>query len=254
VNSFAMSSLPVHFRRLGAPSPVLVQLANESNTSCIRWIPDDVLQTNYDRVAGATPGFRLPNLLAQDRAMRISSSRSGADLWQCSHPLHFHRFDRQFLGAIGSHQNAHRRLGSDLARVISFIPSSFGRRNQSITRQNCPLQQLHGGSSIFGDVNVVTIFQRGAQSFPRRLFVVDDKQCWLFRSGHYEPGSFFAGSHLPQAPRLALTQRQPDAEVVLVDTALQFNPTACSRTMRCTIISPSRSLSFSSCKMVRRSD
>ena len=43
------------------------------------------------------------------------------------------------------------------------------------------LQQLRRGLGILGQVNVVTVFQRRAQSFARRLLVIHNQQCRLHR-------------------------------------------------------------------------
>ena len=60
-------------------------------------------------------------------------------------------------------------LASDLARAISFMPSSFGsRKSVSSTSKLFAFEQIHRRLRVLGDINVVALLQRRAQSFARR--------------------------------------------------------------------------------------
>jgi len=99
--------------------------------------------------------------------------RSAAAPWDVVVGARVSCIDRQLFRPVGGHKDATGGLGSDLARLISLSPSSFGRRKSvSSTSKDSRFQQIERLFGVFGQVHVVAILQSRAQPFPGCLFIV----------------------------------------------------------------------------------
>ena len=145
-----------------------------------------------------------------------------------------HGLDRDFFRTVGGHQDADRRFGQRFGARDELHAVLVG---QAKIREHhvevFAFEQAERGLRVFGHINIVTIFERGAQSVARRLFIVHNQQGGLF--GHGFASGIWAASRrglrscsgsqirkvVPRPSRLSSSMRPPWV-----------------RTMRCTIIRP----------------
>ena len=84
-----------------------------------------------------------------------------------------HRIDGQLLRPVSRHEDADRRLGERLGPRDQLHPVLAGQ--PEIRQQHVEvllLQQLRRRLGVLGQIDVVTILERRAQTFPRRLLII----------------------------------------------------------------------------------
>ena len=139
---------------------------------------------------------------------------------------------RQFLRAIGGHQDTDWRLGQGLGPGDQLHPVLIVRqpkiREQHIERLR--LEQAGRRGRILCHVHLVAILQRCAQAVARRFFVVHDEQVWRHSSSVFTPSNLGMRSSFGSQMRKV---------VPLPPWLINSSRPSWSRTIRCTIIRPS---------------
>ena len=171
----ARAGFPLDEHRRARRRHLLHQLEHRPHP---RRLPDHVLQPKTSvQLPVKIRVFDLQGLLAQhagDPHLQFLDLQPPLGNVVVGAPLH--GFHGDILRPVGGHEDAHRRPRQGL-RPNDQLHAVLSRQAQ-IGQQHLetlPFEEVQGVRGILGHVDIVTILQSGAQTVPRRLFVVHDQ-------------------------------------------------------------------------------